>query len=67
MTLVAAELLASVVGLGYVMTVARRSADPAMILAPMLIIALLLSRTRGCCGSRDTFARGRPGVSHQRR
>lgn len=41
MTLVAAELLASVAGLGHVMTIARRSADPAMILVPMLIIGLL--------------------------
>lgn len=41
MTLVAAELLASSQGLGYVMNTARRSAEPSMILAPMVIIGIL--------------------------
>jgi len=41
MTLVAAELLASNAGLGYMMQMARRALEPSVIILGMLIIGIL--------------------------
>jgi ABC-type nitrate/sulfonate/bicarbonate transport system permease component len=41
MTLVAAELLASDAGLGYMMQMARRALEPSIIILGMLIIGIL--------------------------